>query len=129
MKLFSERYKNLASFQLWTYDEVKIVEHGFTESENQNTINILKSRKWGFAEVEEIAEKAPVKAVGDEEAGVEAEEVEEDVEGAEEDVEAGVEKKRTKKRPAKRRASFTPKKKKENSALGMSDVDAFLKRH
>ena len=126
MRYFSERYKDVVSFQLWTYEEVLTVENGFAETTNPYTINVLTSYKWGFVEVlvetpVEAGEETPVEA-GEEtkvETGVETK--------VEADEETDEEKKRTKKRPAKRRAGFVPKK--AGSALGMNDVDAFTGRH
>lgn len=54
MRLFSERYSKIPQFQLWTYDEVIEVRNGFANVTAQNSISLLKTRRYGFIEVPEV---------------------------------------------------------------------------
>jgi hypothetical protein len=148
MKLYSERYKDIERFQLWTYAEVKIVENGYTESDDQNTITILQSRKWGFVEVEELEKPESIKEIQKEireetweetweESATEAttEEIPEEPtteatiekipeEPATEAITEKIPKEKVKKGRSAKKEKVATSKKAKNSALGMDDVDA-----
>lgn len=140
MKLFSERFKDIASFPLVTYSEVVEVKYGYTEATDQNTINILCSRKWGFVEI--VEPEKPVIPGEAEESSLKAEIPKSEETPGKPALKSGSTPKaetttepKTKKSKPKPKPKPKPKGDKEsgkgttNAALSESDVDAFTGRH
>lgn len=62
MRMYSEKFSKIAWFRIWTYDEVLVVENGYTEvnDDHPNSIAILKTpRKGSFVEVPGVPEVLP----------------------------------------------------------------------
>ncbi len=60
MRMYSEKYRQIAEFKLWTYDEVCIVRFGYTVAGHPNTISVLKTpRKGSFIEATWQSEEDP----------------------------------------------------------------------
>jgi hypothetical protein len=133
MKLFSERYKDVESFPLVTYSEVVEVKKGFTEAKDPNTINILKSRKWGFVEVKEskepVVREEPKKVSTKDEIPKSEEAPEKPVLEPESPSKPKAETKPKAKKGKPKASNKVKAKAKPNTALSESDVNPLTGRH